>query len=161
MRAGSLGGSLGISLGHTAEVGKSHRMSAAMRYGIVVEGNMVFNTIACWITHLNGSVGIVMTSCTSTAGEWDHSSIAMLQQQARRRMKTSNVFLLTAERFVRTSITVLKQFRHSLRSAIYYHSFWKWNMPANSLQSLMLTMSTDMITLVRSVQVERLRRLLW
>lgn len=149
MRAGSLGGFLGISLSHTAEVGKSHRMSAAMSDGVVVERNMVFNTIACWNTHLNGSVGVVMTSCTSTAGEEDISSIAMLQQRARRRMETGDWFLLTAERFVATSITVLKQFRHSLRSAMYYYLFQKWNMPANSLQSLMLTMSTDMITSVQ------------
>lgn len=58
-----------ISLGHTADVGKSHRMSAAMSDGVVVEGNMVFNTIACWNTHLNVSVGVVTTSCTSTASE--------------------------------------------------------------------------------------------
>lgn len=34
-------------------------MSAAMSDGVVVEGNMVFNTIAYWDTHLNGSVGVV------------------------------------------------------------------------------------------------------
>jgi hypothetical protein len=124
-------------------------MSAAMSDEVVMEGNMVFNTIACWNTHLNGSVGVVMTSCTSTAGEWDLSSIAMLQQQARRRMETSNLFLLTAETFVTTSITVLKQFRHSLRSAIHCNSFWKCNMPVNSLQSLMLKMSADTMTPVR------------
>ena len=50
---------MGISLVHTAEVGRSHRMSAAMSDEVVMEGNMVFNTIACWNTHLNGSVGVV------------------------------------------------------------------------------------------------------
>lgn len=88
-------------------------MSAAMSDGVVVERSMVFNTIACWNTHLNGSVGVVMTSCTSTAGEWDLSSIAMLQQQAGWRMETSNLFLLTAEELVIKSLTVLQQFRHS------------------------------------------------
>ena len=34
-------------------------MSAAMSDGVVVEGSMVFNTIACWHTHLNASVGFV------------------------------------------------------------------------------------------------------
>jgi hypothetical protein len=43
---------------------------------------MVFNTIAFSNTHLNGSVGIVFASCTSTAGECDLVSIATLQQQA-------------------------------------------------------------------------------
>ena len=60
-----------------------------------------------------------------------------------------NRFLLTAEGFVASSITVLKQFRHSLRSAIYCFSFWKWKMPVNSFQSLMLTTSIDMITSVQ------------
>ena len=34
-------------------------MSAAMSDGVVMKGDMVFNTIACWNTHLNGSVGVV------------------------------------------------------------------------------------------------------
>lgn len=62
-------------------------MSAAMSNMVLAEERVVFNTIACSNTHLNGSEVLVMGSCTSTAGEWDISSTAMLQQQARRRMK--------------------------------------------------------------------------
>jgi hypothetical protein len=56
-------------MGHAAEVGKSHRMSAAMSHGVVVDENMVFNTTACSDTYLNGSVGVVTASCTSIPGE--------------------------------------------------------------------------------------------
>jgi len=48
---------------------------------VAEEEDMVFNTIACANTHLNGGV-CIFTSCTSTAGERNLSSMALLQQQA-------------------------------------------------------------------------------
>jgi len=87
-------------------------MSVAMSDRVMVEEDMVFNTIACSNTHFNGSVGVGLRSCTSTAGEWHLSSITMLQQQASAH-GNSQILLPTAERFVTKSITVLKQFRHS------------------------------------------------
>jgi hypothetical protein len=73
---------------------------------------VVFNTIACLDTHLNSSLGVGLTSCTSTAGERDLASITMLQQQAS--AQGNGRVVSTDSRNVREkSITVLKQFRHS------------------------------------------------